>query len=136
MLSRPQDHSATERIMAPSGIEPATFLLVAQCLNCATACPIPQLVWSSIAHFCVLLDAMPSQLNILFSLSYFFKIQFCIMPPTLYYSNVSRIPFLSLACFMPSLSSSLIYRYRNNQCSHCEDLHFAFFSVLPRISPS
>jgi hypothetical protein len=28
-----QGHSATERIMSPSGIEPATFRLVAQYLN-------------------------------------------------------------------------------------------------------
>jgi hypothetical protein len=32
-LSRSQGHSATERIMTPSGIEPATFRFVAQCLN-------------------------------------------------------------------------------------------------------
>jgi hypothetical protein len=38
-LSRPQGHSATERIMSmkipitPSGIEPLTFRLVARCLN-------------------------------------------------------------------------------------------------------
>jgi hypothetical protein len=32
-LSQPQGHSASEGIMSPSGIEPATFRLVAQCLN-------------------------------------------------------------------------------------------------------
>jgi hypothetical protein len=42
-LSRSRDHRAAGRIMSLKNpydpIEPATFWLVAQCLNCATACP-------------------------------------------------------------------------------------------------
>jgi hypothetical protein len=40
-LSRSQCHSAAGRIMTPSEIETATFLLAGQCsTNCATTCPL------------------------------------------------------------------------------------------------
>jgi hypothetical protein len=62
-LSRPQGYSAAVRIMSmkknpitPSGIDPATFWFVAQCLNhCATACPdvVMGSDWNCLKYFWV-----------------------------------------------------------------------------------